>query len=151
MQIGPQVPVPADIAELGFQFTDSIHILGMDIDRDIEMLDENFAKTVTNLKKCVDYWKRYNLTLSGIINVIKSKLFSQILYLEPFIMPSPEKIRSMQKILDEFAVGKMNFAKSIITVPVEMGGWAFLILKSFSSANKRPGFLKHINRHGTKI
>jgi hypothetical protein len=101
MQIGPPTPVPVEISELGFQFADKIHILGMDIDREIVELDGNFSKTITNLKKCVDYWKRYNLTLSGRINVIKSLLFSQILYLGSFLMPSQEKIRAMQKILDE--------------------------------------------------
>jgi hypothetical protein len=52
-------------------------------------------------------------------------------------MPSQEKIRAMQKILDDFAIGSMNYAKARITMPVEMGGlrWA--------------GFLKLINRRET--
>jgi hypothetical protein len=131
MQIGPPIPVPADISELGFQFADKIHILGMDIDKDIVELDENFTKTIANLKKCVDYWKRYNLTLTGRINVIKSLLFSQILYLGSFLMPSQEKIRTMQKILDDFAVGSMNYARGRITMPVEMGGLGLFDIEKF--------------------
>jgi hypothetical protein len=53
----------------------------MDIDANLTDLDGNFSKTVLNIKKGVDYWKRYNLSLPGRINVIKSLLFSQILYL----------------------------------------------------------------------
>jgi hypothetical protein len=81
MQIGNIGPVPNEIAELGFLITDRIHILGMDIDANLTDLDGNFSKTVLNIKKGVDYWKRYNLSLPGRINVIKSLLFSQILYL----------------------------------------------------------------------
>jgi hypothetical protein len=75
MQIGRVGPVPDEIKDLGFLITDKIHILGMDIDANISELDENFAKTIVGLKKSVDYWKRYNLSLPGRINVIKSLLF----------------------------------------------------------------------------
>jgi hypothetical protein len=61
MPIGPRVPISEEIMNLGFCLKDSIHILGMDIDRDLELIDENFEKTVVSLKKCVQYWKRYNL------------------------------------------------------------------------------------------
>jgi hypothetical protein len=65
MQIGRVGPVPDEITDLGFLITDKIHILGMDIDANISELDGNFAKTIVGLKKSVDYWKRYNLSLPG--------------------------------------------------------------------------------------
>jgi hypothetical protein len=131
MQIGRIEPVPDEIAELGFLVTDKIHILGMDIDANIAELDGNYEKTVVNLKKSVDYWKRYNLTFPGRINVIKSLLFSQILYLGSFLMPSTEKLKSMQKILDEFAVGNMNLARERVTLPVNMGGLGLFCIEKF--------------------
>ncbi len=131
MQIGRVEPVPDEITGLGFLITDKIHILGMGIDANISKLDGNFDKTVVNLKKSVDYWKRYNLTLPGRINVIKSLLFSQILYLGSFLMPSTEKLKSMQKILDEFAVGNMNLARDRVTFPVNMGGLGLFCIEKF--------------------
>jgi hypothetical protein len=95
MLIGPRIPISNEILELGFSITESIHILGMDIDCNLEHLDENFEKTIVSLKKCVQYWNRYNLTLTGRINVIKSLLFSQILYLGCFIMPSAERLKKI--------------------------------------------------------
>ncbi len=88
-------------------------------------------RKLVNLKKSVDYWKRYNLTLPGRINVIKSLLFSQILYLGSFLMPSTEKLKSMQKILDEFAVGNMNLARERVTLPVNMGGLGLFCIEKF--------------------
>jgi hypothetical protein len=65
MQVGHKLPISAKIAGLGFNFSDSIHILGMDMDCELENLDANFEKTVTSIKKSVDYWERYYLTLPG--------------------------------------------------------------------------------------
>jgi hypothetical protein len=131
MQIGNIGPVPNEIANLGFLITDRIHILGMDIDAELADLDSIYSKTVLNLKNCVNYWKRYNLTLPGRINVIKSLLFSQILYLGSFLMPGPEKIKNMQKILDEFAIGKMNYGRDRVTLPTNMGGMGLFCVEKF--------------------
>jgi hypothetical protein len=131
MPIGPAAQVPEEITDLGFQLSEKIHILGMGIDREVADLDANFDRTIINLKKCTDYWKRYNLTLAGRINVIKSLLFSQIFYLGSFLMPSQEKIKNMQKILDDFATGYMNFARSRVTDPVEYGGLGLFDVEKF--------------------
>ncbi len=88
MQVGYKIPISDEIAGLGFNFADSIHILGMDIDNELNNLDANFDKTIASLKKSIDYWDRYYLTLPGRINVIKSLLFPLVLYLGCFIMPS---------------------------------------------------------------
>jgi hypothetical protein len=131
MPIGPRVPVSEQIRDLGFCLEEKIHILGMDIDRDLEHLDENFERTLLNLKKCVQYWSRYNLTLTGRINVIKSLLFSQILYLGNFIMPSADRLKKIQTVLDEFAVGTMNFAKNRIYLAKEEGGLGLFNVENF--------------------
>jgi hypothetical protein len=102
MQIGNKIPISQEIIDLGFDITDRVHILGMEIDSNLSNLDANFDVTITNHKKCIDFWKRYNLSMAGRINVIKSLLFSQILYLGLFIMPSQEKLKKLQKMLDDF-------------------------------------------------
>jgi hypothetical protein len=131
MQIGNKVPISQEIRDLGFDITDSVHILGMDIDNDLTELDNNFTGTIDSIKKCIDYWKRYNLTMAGRINVIKSLLFSQILYLGSFLMPSPEKIKNLQKLLDDFALGDTKVARNRITLPVEMGGLGLFDVENF--------------------
>jgi hypothetical protein len=99
MQIGNKIEISQEIKDLGFCITYNVHILGMDIDCD---------------------W--YNLTMIGSINVIKSLLFSQILYLGSILTPSPSKLKNMQKLLDDFALDGTNIARDQITQPVEMGG-----------------------------
>jgi hypothetical protein len=88
MQVGQKTPITPEIAALGFSFVDSIKILGMDIDSEIENLDANFVEIATSIDKSISYWDRYNLTLPGRINVAKSLLVSLLNYLGCFLMAS---------------------------------------------------------------
>jgi hypothetical protein len=139
MPVGHKLPISAEIAGLGFNFSDSIHILGMDIDCELVNLDANFEKTVTSIKKSVDYWERYYLTLPGRINVIKSILFPLVLYLGCFSMPSQEKIKIIQSTLDNFAIGSLNFSKKGLRYRASKAGWVFLMWKISSVASKPDG------------
>jgi hypothetical protein len=49
MQVGQKTPITPEIAALGFSFVDSIKILGMDIDAEIENLDANFVRIATSI------------------------------------------------------------------------------------------------------
>jgi hypothetical protein len=131
MQVGQKAPVTPEIAALGFSFVDSIKILGMDIDSDIENLDANFVKIATSIDKSISYWDRYNLTLPGRINVAKSLLVSLLNYLGCFLMPSRNILKKIQTSLDDFTVGKLNVARNRITLPLENGGLGMFKLDDF--------------------
>jgi hypothetical protein len=142
MQVGRKVPLTDEIKNLGFEFAEKIHILGMDIDSELTKLDENFEKTIGGIKNSIDFWSRFHLTLPGRINVIKSLLFSQILYIGSFIMPSPEKIKILQTTLDKYAIGTMNFAKNRITMSREQGGLGLFDVESFLTSQQAGWVLK---------
>jgi len=142
MQVGYKIPISDEIAGLGFNFADSIHILGMDIDNELKNLDANFDKTLASLKKSIDYWDRYYLTLPGRINVIKSLLFPLVLYLGCFIMPSNTKLKQMQSLLDDFAIGKLNFSKKRVTVPQDQGGLGLFDIEKFLTGQQAGWVLK---------
>jgi hypothetical protein len=142
MQVGYKIPISEEIAGLGFNFSDSIHILGMEIDNKLERLDSNFDKTITSLKKSIDYWERYYLTLPGRINVIKSLLFPLVLYIGCFLMPSTAKTKQMQELLDNFAVGRLNFSKKRITVPQDQCGLGLFDIEKFLTGQQAGWVLK---------
>ncbi len=142
MQVGYRIPISEEIAGLGFNFSDSIHILGMEIDSELERLDSNFDKTIASLKKSIDYWDRYYLTLPGRINLIKSLLFPLVLYLGCFIMPSTAKRKQMQDLLDNYAIGKLNFSKKRITVPQDQGGLGLFDVEKFLTGQQAGWVIK---------
>ena len=84
MQIGNIQPPPQEIIDLGFTFVESIRLLGMEIDQELLHLDDNFITVHNKIVNSVAYWSRYNLSLPGRINVIKSLMISLINYLGCF-------------------------------------------------------------------
>jgi hypothetical protein len=112
----------------------------MEIDNELSNLDKNFDKTITSVKKSIEYWERYYLTLPGRINVIKSLLFPLVLYLGCFIMPTAEKVKKIQNLLDNFAVGNLNFSKKRITLPQEKGGLGLFDVNNFLTG-QQPGWI----------
>ncbi len=57
MQVGRKVPLSDRIKNLGFEFADKIHILGVDIDSELGKLDDNFDKTIGGIKKALIFGK----------------------------------------------------------------------------------------------
>ncbi len=91
MPVGRPGPIPDEIRDLGFKISNTIHILEMEIDADLSNLDNNFDNTLESVRRSIGFWERYNLSLPGRINVIKSLLFPLILYLGSIIMPCKKK------------------------------------------------------------
>jgi hypothetical protein len=136
MPVGNVGPVPDDIRDLGFKISDSIHILGMNIDANLENLDSNFDRTLDSVRRSIEFWHRYNLSLPGRINVIKSLLFPLILYLGSIIMPSKRKINDLQKLLDDFAIGTMNYSRARVCLPANAGGMGLFDIEEFLTAQQ---------------
>jgi hypothetical protein len=122
MQVGNLIAPSNEILALDFSHVQSIKILGMEIDQNISNLDQNFSNILDRVKNSISYWKRYNLTLSGRINVIKSLLVSLINHLGCILMPSRQTLNSLQKEVDDFAIGKLKVARNRICLPVDYGG-----------------------------
>jgi hypothetical protein len=136
MPVGRPGPIPDEIRELGFKISNTIHILGMEIDADLSNLDNNFDNTLESVRRSIGFWELYNLSLPGRINVIKSLLFPLILYLGSIIMPSKRKINELQKMLDEYAIGTMNFSRSRVCLPANAGGMGLFDVEEFLTAQQ---------------
>jgi hypothetical protein len=136
MQIGNKIPISQEIVDLGFAFDDKIKILGMEIDSELENLDINFSNAVISIKKSINFWEKFNLSLQGRINVAKSLLFSQIIYLGSILMPSRQRINELQNNLDNFVKGNLNFAKNRITLPIVDGDLGMFNVEEFLTAQQ---------------
>jgi hypothetical protein len=60
-------------------------------------------------------------------------------------MPSADKLKSTQKILDEFAVGNMNLARDRVTLPVAMGGLGLFCIEKFLISQQAKWVFKAYN------
>jgi len=136
MQVGLIEPPPAEITDLGFVHVNSIKILGMEIDQNLEFLDQNFVSIHEKIKKTISYWNRYNLTLPGRINIIKSLLISLVNHLGCFLMPKHHTLLGIQKSLDDFALGTLRVARNRICLPPESGGLGLFKLEEFLASQQ---------------
>jgi len=136
MQVGQIFDPPEDILNLGFSHVNEIKILGMTIDQNIENLDQNFVLVHDRIKRSIAYWKRYNLSLPGRINVIKSLLVSLLNHLGCFLMPSHGVLNAIQKSMDDFAIGSLKVARARVTLPPESGGLGLFKLDEFLTAQQ---------------
>jgi hypothetical protein len=136
MPVGQLIDPSDEIVDLGFSHVTEIKILGMIIDQNIENLDQNFVLIHEKIKKSIAYWKRYNISLTGRINVIKILLISLVNHLGCFLMPSHAIVQSIQKSLDEFTLGSLYVARNRVTLPPECGGLGLFKLDEFLTAQQ---------------
>ena len=54
---------------LGIPVVESCTILGMQIDKNLELLGLNFDKIINKMVKTVNFWRRFNLSLPGRIAI----------------------------------------------------------------------------------
>jgi hypothetical protein len=142
MQVGHIVPPSEEILELEFVHVESIKILGMEIDRDLDHLDENFVSIHKKIKKSISYWKQFNLTLPGQINIIKSLLISPVNHLGCFLMPKHNTCAAIQKSLDDCALGKFRVSRNRTCLPTDYGGLGFFKLDEFLASQQCTWVLK---------
>jgi hypothetical protein len=85
MQVGSNLPIEPEIVQLGFDIRDEITLLGLIIQKDTGVWEKNFAKISNAIKKEINFWLRFNLSLPGRIAISKSMLYSQLNYLGSFL------------------------------------------------------------------
>jgi len=108
MRVGTREPLSEDIKNLGFTEVDSLKILGMDIDFDLECLNTCHDTTIRKLEKIGNFWKRFNLSLPGRLNIINTLMLSQLSYLGCFIFPNTQQILAMKVFIENFAKKKFK-------------------------------------------
>jgi hypothetical protein len=119
----------------GFQSSlpvgDKIHVLGLDITKNYKDLTKNFEPVIDKIRRIVDFWSKFRLSLMGRINVAKCLMLSQLSYLGSILDPEPEQLSIMQEIIDSFIVANMKFSKNYVNVSVRKGGLGMIDLTEY--------------------
>ena len=76
MPVGNRGAISNEIIELGFPVVDSVKILGLDIDYNLNMLETVHEKTIGKLRNIINFWQRFHLSLPGRISIAKTLLIS---------------------------------------------------------------------------
>ena len=87
LRIGNIAPLTREILELGFEWVEEIKVLGVTISNDLGKITDNFIETEKKIDNMIKFWSKFNLTLPGRINVIKTFMLSQLGYIGSIISP----------------------------------------------------------------
>jgi hypothetical protein len=74
---------------LGVNVVDKVKILGVTLDRKLDLLSENWDRVITKMGRLARYWGTFGLSIAGRVMVTKTFLMSQAVYLMG-IMPLTE-------------------------------------------------------------
>jgi hypothetical protein len=136
MPIGNTYGAEGEVAGTGFVLTRKLTILGMKIENDCENWDENEKTISEKVKKEINFWKRFNLSLPGRINIAKTMLYSQLNYLGCFLPLSSPFQEGIEKLIGGFVVGNLKMSQGRIFESTKMGGLGLFRVSTFLTAQK---------------
>jgi hypothetical protein len=113
-----------------FVKTDSFTLLGVNIDSNLTQLKSSFNKTKLAIQKIINFWGRFNLSLSGRIRIAKCFILSQINYLGCIITPIEDDLCWMQNSFDSFCTGNLRIGKEKLYLPLGDGGLGLINIKN---------------------
>jgi hypothetical protein len=123
--------VPDYATSSDFAVVNSLKILGINITRNFDDLYNNFDTVETKIASTVNFWKRFNLSLIGRINVAKTLLLSQVGYVGCIISPKPEQLKRISSQINDFVTGGFNIKKDDLYLSVKKGGLGMIDLEEF--------------------
>jgi exonuclease III len=135
MPVGGLEVIPF-VIDLGFICTNRIKLLGLDIDNKLNFLDTVHVKTIEKIGNIIRFWSRFNLSLPGRINIVKTLCLSQINYIGCIITPSEAQIFSMTEQLEKFVNSKMTVSRDRMYAKIDKGGLGLIEVKSFIQAQQ---------------
>jgi hypothetical protein len=112
-----------------FTVTDSISLLGIEIDSDLKGLQKNFGKAKEKMQKIVNFWQRFYLSLPGRIKIANCFLLSQVNYLGCILMPKEEMLDWMQSLVNNFCTGTLRISNDKLYLHPARGGLGLINLK----------------------
>jgi hypothetical protein len=136
LQVGTNDPLPENILQCGFSVVNEVTVLGMTLRGFSADTASNLEDLKNKLKRQVNHWSRFNLSLPGRISIAKTMLYSQINYLGCFLQIPDNNINEYATIINTFVSGRLNIAKTRITKQILNGGLGLFELKSFLDAQR---------------
>jgi hypothetical protein len=94
-----------------FKIVDRLTLLGMEIRKNLDNVDDIFVRTGEKINKLILFWSRFRLSLRGRISVMKTFLLPQLNYLGCFLTSGPDLLYGIQELIDSFVIGNLQPAR----------------------------------------
>ena len=136
MPVGNKAAFTQEIIDIGFPVTNSVHLLGLEINDDLSSLTTVHTKTIEKIRKSINFWQRLRLSIPGRLNIAKTLLLGQVNYLGCIITPTPQQLLEMKNLIYSFIQGTMNISVQRVIDSPERGGLGMIDLEAFIKAQQ---------------
>ncbi len=120
----------------GIKIQKECKLLGIKIDYKCKNLTSNWQQCISKISGIIKYWNRYNLTLTGQVLVSKTFLISQVSFYLGIIPLDTNTCKTIEQMIEKYAIGKLQIAKDRIYNKIEQGGIGLLKLSELDTAMK---------------
>jgi hypothetical protein len=131
MPVGRLSPISQEIRDIGLQIVSEITLLGAVIKNTGVSYEENVKKITEKVRKQVNFWSRFNLSLPGRINIAKTFMYSQVNYIGCFLPLGDKGLNDISFELERFVKGKLHIGKQRIYDDVKNGGLGLFKISDF--------------------
>jgi hypothetical protein len=126
MIIGEMEPVP-----IPFKYTTELKMLGFSIKKNECMNVTNYEIVKSKIRRIINNWNRYGLTLGGKITVIKTLVLPHISFVGSVLEPPEGWVERISEIIEKFVLGTEKFAKIKIYTNSEKGGLGLIPIREY--------------------
>jgi hypothetical protein len=137
MQIGESEPVP-----IPFEYTTEIKMLGFTIRKNESINVTNYGVVKNKIRRIINNWNRYGLTLSGKITVVKSLVLPHISFVGSVLEPPEGWTDNVSEIIEKFVLGTEKVAKLKIYTSAEKRGLGLIPIREFILSQQCAWFKK---------
>jgi hypothetical protein len=124
------------IAQLGFTVEDECKLLGFTVSGGEETYGKNFQTMKEKVKKTINIWKIFNLSLTGKLTIIKTLVYPILNYYLSILTPDPVWLNEIDTMIENFVAGGMNIDKEKIYRDPTEGGLGLFKSELFFKALK---------------
>jgi hypothetical protein len=124
------------IANLGFTVEDKCKLLGFTVRGGEDTYVKNFQLLKEKVKKTINIWKIFNLSLSGKLTIIKTLIYPILNYYLSILTPDPVWLSDIDCIIESYVVNGMNISKEKIYRDPAEGGLGLFKSEIFFTALK---------------
>jgi hypothetical protein len=136
MQVGNTEPLSDEIIEAGFLIKNKITILGITLTVGCLDYTDNALIMLNKVQKQINIWTRFNLSLSGRINIAKTMMYSQLNYAGCFLPIDDEILSEIEQKIVNYVTGETKTSREKIFAPTKEGGLGLFFNKGLLRGSK---------------
>jgi hypothetical protein len=133
-----------ELSGLNLKVAKKLKMLGFYISNTEDNQILNFTETSGKITKIINYWKRFDLSMTGRITVIKTLILPHVGFVSTILRPPGQWAAKLNNVCENFVLGTEKVAKTKLYLTPKMGGLGLINMEDFIRALKCSWFKKAI-------